>query len=228
MLNRFFKNARQSFHDNPNNYGNRRIWIGPVKPKNSFEELKKPSYTDEEAKAIIIEHTIGKLKNHSSLKFAAEHLDLIDTIPKTSFFFRGETYYKGRDIPDNTYQLERNTSVTSSVDFAKRFRSSKIAYLKEILETIDTLNLNKEDKKLFSLLQPKLWHDNETNKDGRVSTVILPPNTPCIRIPLFESYIHEQESVLPIGTLIRTQKNGEIIRVLSPYEEQYERNKVNN
>ena len=79
----------------------------------------------------------------------------------------------------------------------------------------------------FSLKNPIPLETNPATPAGTVLKITVPAGVELIKIPENHEYsIFENEYVIPAGTLVKTEKQGTHIHVLSPKEERKERLKV--
>ena len=188
----------------------RKIWIEPVNRKNRFIDTRKIIKT--EAQAIIHNHQIlNNCYDLARLKTAAEKLNLIFRNNTTHDYWRGETFHAKKNIPNGIYELSRNISITDSLAVSKKFTQKP----QKLYEHYDMF---------FSSAKTVIAPDLEHFKKGTLLKIIVPAGVDIIKIPENHAFLlHENEYVIPAGTLVRIEKQGTHIYVLSPQEEYKER-----
>ena len=191
-------------------HSSRSIWIQTVQNENPFSNLANPNYTHEEASIIIQQHKINEIFTHTKLKFAAERLGLIDISAKERTLLRGEKFHNHMLIPDGIYELQKNTSTTTSLDIARFFKGQTQDDSKKAKQLLES-SLGRHHLLYNSFLsQFKINKNLAELKEGNILTIIIPPFVPLIKIPS-----NGFEYVLPIGTVIKTESNGKTIHVFN-------------
>ncbi len=191
---------------------------------NKISNLKIPAYTESQAKARIIQHIIEPSSSKDDLYAIAKILNLVETLPETTTFLRGERFYEMRDIPDGIYELSKNTSITPTIYGANRFSGIQYNSFQDVTDHLQSIK-----NQFISFVS---GNNYENPKKGRIITVTVPKNSDLIKIipfdmddfvPEYRSFIPEY--VIPVGTLIRSENKGQNITVLSPTEEKQVRSK---